>query len=104
MENDNTTTLNLYMNKKITYVTEIHLDEKFPMEQGVDTRKNWKTILNDISSRDIYDIIFGGDIGEKAVNKWFFESLRNFTFAITLGNHDFYNEMIKHYNFGIVEK
>lgn len=92
------------MNKKIAYVTDIHLDEKFPKDQGVDTRKNWKIILNDISSRGIDEIIFGGDIGEKTANKWFFESLQNYTLAVTLGNHDYYNEVIKHYNLGVVEK
>lgn len=92
------------MNNKIAYVTDIHLDEKFPKDEGVDTRKNWKIILNDISSRGIDKIIFGGDIGEKTSNKWFFESLRSYTIAITLGNHDFYNEVIKHYNLGVVEK
>lgn len=92
------------MNKKIAYVTDIHLDEKFPMDKGFDARKNWKIILNDISSRGIDEIIFGGDIGDKTVNKWFFESLRNYTISITLGNHDYYSEVIKHYNLGVVEK
>jgi len=92
------------MNKKIAYVTDIHLDEKFPIDQGVDPRKNWKIILNDISSRGIDEVIFGGDIGEKTANEWFFESLKNFTIAITLGNHDYYNEVIKHYNLGRVKK
>jgi Icc protein len=92
------------MNDKIAYVTDIHLDEKFPKDEGVDTRKNWKIILNDISSRGIDKIIFGGDIGEKTSNKWFFESLQSYTVAITLGNHDYYKEVIKHYNFGVVKK
>ncbi|MBL4704281.1 MAG: metallophosphoesterase family protein [Flavobacteriales bacterium] len=91
------------MTKKIAYVTDIHLDEKFPIDQGVDTRKNWKIILNDISLRGIDEIIFGGDIGEKTANKWFFESLQNYSLAITLGNHDYYNEVIKHYNHGVDE-
>ncbi len=91
------------MNKKIAYVTDIHLDEKFPIDQGVDTRKNWKMILNDISKRGIGEIIFGGDIGEKTVNKWFFESLRNYDIAITLGNHDYFDEVINHYSFGVAE-
>jgi Icc protein len=92
------------MGKKIAYITDIHLDEKFPIDQGVDTRKNWKAILNDLSSKNIDEIIFGGDIGEKAVNKWFFESLRSYTVAITLGNHDDYTEVIKHYSLGVTEK
>lgn len=92
------------MDQKIAYITDIHLDEKFPLDIGVDTRKNWRTILNDISSRGIDEIIFGGDIGERAANKWFFESLRPYSIAITLGNHDYYDEVIRHYSFGVVEK
>jgi calcineurin-like phosphoesterase family protein len=92
------------MNKKIAYITDSHLDEKFPLDTGVDTRKNWKEILNDISSRGINEIIFGGDIGEKAANKWFFESLQHYSVAIVLGNHDYHDEVIKHYSFGVVKK
>jgi len=92
------------MDKKIAYITDIHLDEKIPWNMEVDNRKNWNKILNDISSRGISEIIFGGDIGEKAVNKWFFESLQNYSIAITLGNHDFYDEVIKHYSIGVAEK
>lgn len=92
------------MNQKIAYITDIHLDEKVPLDIGVDTRKNWKVILNDIASRGINKIIFGGDIGEKSANKWFFESLQNYSVSITLGNHDYYDEVIKYYSFGVVEK
>lgn len=89
------------MNKKIAYITDIHLDEQFPIDHNVDSRKNWEMILNDIASKDIEEIIFGGDIGEKAANKWFFNSLANYNIAITLGNHDHYNEVIKHYTVGV---
>ncbi|MBL4708344.1 MAG: metallophosphoesterase family protein [Flavobacteriales bacterium] len=91
------------MYKKIAYVTDIHLDEKFPKGLRIDARKNWKIILNDISSRGIDEIVFGGDIGEKTANSWFFKSLQNYTLSITLGNHDYYKEVIKHYNTGVVE-
>jgi hypothetical protein len=33
------------MGKKIAYITDIHLDEKFPIDQGVDTRKIGKRYL-----------------------------------------------------------
>jgi len=91
------------MNKKIAYVTDIHFDEKLPIDLGVDARKNWKIILNDISLKGIQEIIFGGDIGEKTSNKWFFESLQNYNLAITLGNHDYYSKVIKHYNLRVIE-
>ena len=72
------------MNKKFAYINDIHLDEQFPIDHGVDARKNWEIILNDVSKKGIREIIFGGDIGEKTVNKWFFESLQDYNFAINL--------------------
>lgn len=91
------------MIKRIAYVTDIHIDEQFPIDQNVDARKNWKIILNDIASRNIDEIIFGGDIGEKSANKWFFESLQNFTIDLSLGNHDDFNEVVRHHDFGIAK-
>lgn len=87
------------MKGKIAYVTDAHLDETFPREQGVDARKNWKRILNDISEKGIRTIVYGGDIGEKTANKWFFESLKEYAISITLGNHDDIDEVIKHFDF-----
>lgn len=84
--------------KHIAYVTDIHLDEAFPIENGVDARKNWLRILEDISYRGIVEVIFGGDIGEAKANPWFFESLKPFNLKITLGNHDTFSEAIKHYD------
>lgn len=84
--------------KHIAYVTDIHLDEAFPIENGVAARKNWLRILEDISYRGIVEVIFGGDIGEAKANSWFFESLKPFDLKITLGNHDTFSEAIKHYD------
>lgn len=103
MENDNTTTITFSVSKKIAYITDIHLDEQFPIDQGVDARKNWKTILNDVSEKGIGEIIFGGDIGEKTVNKWFFESLQNYNVAITLGNHDYFYEVVNYHSIEIAK-
>lgn len=89
------------MSEKIAYITDIHLDEQFPIDQGVDSRKNWETILKDISSKGIDEIIFGGDIGEKSANQWFFESLNNYNISIVLGNHDYFDEVIKYYSIGV---
>ncbi|WP_299213954.1 metallophosphoesterase [uncultured Aquimarina sp.] len=85
------------MIKKIAYITDIHIDEEFPKSVGVDARQNWETILKDVASRNINDIIYGGDIGEKSSNAWFFESLQNYQLSISLGNHDDFSEVIKHY-------
>ena len=68
MGNDNTSTITFSVSKKIAYITDIHLDEQLPIDQGVDTRKNWEIILNDVSKKGIKEIIFGGDLGEKTVN------------------------------------
>ena len=91
------------MNKRIAYVTDIHLDEAFPISLSINTRKNWKIILNDIASKGINQIIFGGDIGEKSSNQWFFESLKNYKISLSLGNHDYFKDVRKHYNFDIAK-
>lgn len=83
---------------KIAYVTDLHLDEQFPNDMGVDARSNWKTILSDVSKRNIDEIIFGGDIGEASANEWFFESLKNVKHSLSLGNHDSYKEVVKYYD------
>ena len=92
------------MIRKIAYITDIHLDEQFPKNHNVDTRKNWKLLLKDITEKGINEIVIGGDFGEKSSNKWFFESLNTYKIAISLGNHDYYNEVVKHYNFENAEK
>ena len=85
------------MIKRIAYITDIHIDEEFPKTVGVDGRQNWETILEDVASRNIDEVIYGGDIGERSSNFWFFESLKNYTVSISLGNHDDFSEVIKHY-------
>ncbi|WP_394750965.1 metallophosphoesterase family protein [Spongiimicrobium salis] len=85
------------MSKKIAYVTDMHLDEEFPKSIGVDANKNWQIVLDDISSRGIQHIILGGDIGEKATNAWFFDHLKAHTIDISLGNHDDFHTVKKHY-------
>lgn len=81
----------------IAVITDIHLDEAFPKEAGVDSHKNWSRILKDIQSKNIQEIIFGGDIGEHTSNNYFFESLKAFNLKIILGNHDKFAEAIKYY-------
>jgi Icc protein len=85
------------MTKTIAYITDIHLDEQFPIDNGVDTRSNWKLLLGDVASKNIDEIIFGGDIGEISANEWFFDSLKEFTLNLTLGNHDQFAEASKHF-------
>lgn len=86
------------MQHTIAYITDIHLEEQFPKDQGVDCEKNWKRILQDVSSRGIHHVIIGGDIGEYSVNKTFFQSLEPFQVDISVGNHDSSSEVLKHFN------
>lgn len=83
--------------KQIAYVTDIHLDDHFPIEGGADPISNWKTILQDIKSRNIQQLILGGDLGEPSSNVWFFESIEGFSADITLGNHDTFQEISKYH-------
>jgi hypothetical protein len=84
--------------KKIAYITDIHFDEQEPKDFGVDARQNWEAILADLASRQVTEVIFGGDIGLTSSNKYFFDSLAAFDLKITLGNHDTFGEAVKHYS------
>ena len=86
------------MPKQIAYITDIHLDDSFPIDAGVNPRKNWKTILADVQSRNIRDIILGGDIGEPVSHDWFFESVKDFEINMSLGNHDSYADILQYYS------
>lgn len=74
--------------KTIAHITDAHLHEAFPLQQGVDPRANWNIMLDHLSDRGITDIVFGGDIGSESAHPFFFESLKNFNVNIVLGNHD----------------
>lgn len=83
--------------KRIAFVTDIHLDDQFPKDVGVNSEKNWTWILNDIRSKGIEEIIYGGDIGQATAHPYFFESLKTFKLDIVLGNHDHFSEVIHHF-------
>ncbi|AXT56117.1 metallophosphoesterase family protein [Aquimarina sp. MMG015] len=85
------------MVKKIAYITDAHIDEEYPKGLGVNARNNWKTILEDIDSKNIDEVIYGGDIGEKSSNSWFFDTLQKYKVSISLGNHDYFSEVIEYY-------
>lgn len=86
----------VYMSK-IAYVTDLHLEEHFPISQGVDAWKNWERVLADISERGIKEIILGGDLGEPSSHKAFFKSLKGLDISLTLGNHDELEEVRKYF-------
>jgi Icc protein len=88
--------------KRIAYITDVHMEEQFPKDFGVDARRNLKLILEDVRKRDISEIIIGGDMGETTAME-FFELLKDFTLHATLGNHDDFTDVAKYYTKYILE-
>lgn len=74
--------------KRFAFITDLHLDEKMPADHGIDTRKNLEIVLKDISSKNIKDIVIGGDIAEPSALNFLFTALNDFSFNLILGNHD----------------
>lgn len=89
------------MDKKIAFICDLHLEEKNPEIYGVDPKKNWERILDDLRKRNINKIIFGGDIGASSSYDWFFSTLQSFQYDVIMGNHDDYTNAIKHYSKGV---
>ena len=83
--------------KQIAYLTDAHIDESFPKSLGADARANWSKVLSDVKERQIDEIVFGGDMGEPVTNQWFLESMADFRLSVTLGNHDEFEEVTKHF-------
>ena len=44
------------MMKRIAHITDIHLEEQFSADNGVNTKENWKIIPNDVSKRKIKEV------------------------------------------------
>ena len=86
---------------KIAHITDLHLDEALPSENGIQTRNRFKRILEDIKSENIEKIICTGDIGENDGVNYFFDELETTPLSITLGNHDTFNEILKYFSKGI---
>jgi 3',5'-cyclic-AMP phosphodiesterase len=84
--------------KRIAFLTDIHLDEQFPIDNNVNPRENLKIVLDDISRRGINDIVFGGDIGEATAHEYFFDALKKFSLKVILGNHDRFEEVRAYFN------
>ncbi len=83
--------------KTIAFITDIHLDEQLPIDNKVNPVKNFEIVLEDIKSRKINDVIYGGDIGEATAHKYFFEKLQNFSINLILGNHDKFEKVKEHF-------
>ena len=85
--------------KTIAHITDLHLDEQFPIDQGVKARENIHKILEDVKKRNVDEVIFTGDIGTPESNRWFFHLISKYGFdlKITLGNHDTFVEAAKYF-------
>jgi Icc protein len=83
--------------RQIAFITDIHLDEQFPLDKNVDPKKNFETVLADIEKRNIKEVIFGGDIGEPTAHKYFFDNLQNLSVNFILGNHDEFKFVKNHF-------
>lgn len=88
------------MIKKIAHITDLHLDEDFPFKNQTVARKRFDAILEDIAKNHISHIICTGDIGENEGIPYFFDTLKALKLSITLGNHDSFSEIAKHYTTG----
>ncbi len=86
---------------RIAHITDSHLDEELPAKNDVQTRKHLNAVLNDIKKENITEVICTGDIGEGKGIAYFFEQLNSFSLSITLGNHDIFSQISKHYTTGI---
>ncbi len=83
--------------KRIAFLTDIHLDEQFPIDNNIDTRTNFETILEDIERRNISEVVFGGDIGESTAHNYFFEKIKKLSANLILGNHDKFENVKNHF-------
>lgn len=88
------------MIKRIAQITDAHIDDKTALERGGYPRRNLEAILEHIANQNVNEIIFTGDIGEKAAYEWFFEKLEQLktNFKIILGNHDDFDMASRFYD------
>lgn len=86
--------------KRIAFLTDTHLDEEPEEGHIIDTYRNLKVALDDVSRRGVDEIIFGGDIGEDSSHLTFFRIFNPYSFKLVLGNHDTFNQVRKFYPIG----
>ncbi|MBB6112195.1 Icc protein/phosphoribosylglycinamide formyltransferase-1 [Mucilaginibacter lappiensis] len=103
--------------KTIAYVTDIHLGQQLQIEDGIgngkmgylsnpdEHKENFIVILNDMQKRGVQEFVFGGDIGAKDANWWFFDAIKKYQLKLlmVLGNHDTFAEVGKHYNNSLID-
>lgn len=84
--------------KQIAFLTDVHLNEQFPLDHNVNPGENLKRVRRDVSERNIEEIIFGGDIGDASSHPGFFDMLKPYKLKLILGNHDQFKEVKKYFN------
>lgn len=97
--------------KTIAYLTDAHLGQRIIFEKDThsqtmrydnnskENKDHLTFILEDIAKKGINELVFGGDIGTKEMNQWFFDVVNSFdiNLLMVLGNHDTYAEVSKYY-------
>ncbi len=79
---------------QLAFITDLHIDKAYEFPFGIDTRKNFKRILNAIAKSPAEQLIIGGDLcyrsPEEEIYEWIFEELNSFgmPYHIIAGNHD----------------
>lgn len=88
------------MSLTIAQIGDMHLDEKFPFDNKTSARTRFDKVLQDIEKKQISHIVCTGDIGEAEGIPYFFEQLAHKNLQLTLGNHDHFDTISKHYSKG----
>lgn len=99
---------------RIAYFTDTHLGQRLVMKSEIAGNKmrydhvpkehedRLRLVLDDIASKGISNVLFGGDIGTAQSVQGFFELLKEYDFTVTviLGNHDDYANVTQYWNAG----
>ena len=86
------------MKKRFAFMTDLHIDEPFPIGLGVNARRNLQVVVDDVRRRGLTEIVFGGDLGENESNEWLFGQLADLDISLVLGNHDELRSIEQHYS------
>lgn len=74
----------------IAQISDLHLDHRQSNEMGIDTRRNFEKIIDDVRKRNVDEIILTGDLAEDSAVEWFFKKLNELKkkYSYVFGNHD----------------
>ncbi|HVG11372.1 MAG TPA: metallophosphoesterase [Flavisolibacter sp.] len=83
--------------KQVAFITDLHLNEPYPLGFEVTPEANLEVILQDLHRRNIGEIIFGGDIGDVSAHALLFERLAPYSLRVIPGNHDHIKDLARHF-------